>query len=68
MGLLKIGTKKLFVYDNQGVHHEMDPMCVLDFYVHESRQRTGCGHKLFEYMLRVSIFKITVFKYKAQIN
>ena len=26
-------------------------MCVLDFYVHESRQRSGCGRLLFEAML-----------------
>ena len=33
--------------------HEVEPLCVLDFYVHESRQRTGCGKKLFEAMLEV---------------
>ena len=30
----------------------MYPLCVLDFYVHESRQRSGCGKNLFEYMLQ----------------
>ena len=31
----------------------MVPLCVLDFYVHESRQRKGCGKRLFEAMLEV---------------
>ncbi|XP_033732010.1 alpha-tubulin N-acetyltransferase-like isoform X2 [Pecten maximus] len=52
VGILKIGHKKLFVYDRNGGVHELEPICVLDFYVHESRQRMGCGRKLFDYMLR----------------
>ncbi|CAG8708614.1 1219_t:CDS:2, partial [Acaulospora morrowiae] len=32
-------------------HHEIEPLCVLDFYVHESRQRSGHGKQLFEFML-----------------
>ena len=40
--------------DPSGVHHEVEPLCVLDFYVHESRQRSGCGRKLFEAMMQVS--------------
>jgi len=47
VGILKIGHKKLFVYSHHGAVHEMEPLCVLDFYVHESRQRMGCGRKLF---------------------
>jgi len=43
VGLLKIGKKKLFIYDQAGVLHELNPICVLDFYIHESRQRVGCG-------------------------
>jgi GNAT superfamily N-acetyltransferase len=54
VGLLKVGRKKLFVFDAAGAHHEMQALCVLDFYVHESRQRMGCGKALYEYMLRVS--------------
>ncbi|CAH8602065.1 unnamed protein product [Heterobilharzia americana] len=30
----------------------MCPLCVLDFYVHESHQRQGCGRKLFDFMLQ----------------
>ena len=52
IGLLKIGRKKLFVFDQAGTQHEMNPLCILDFYVHESRQRHGCGHAIFEYMLQ----------------
>lgn len=52
VGILKVGRKKLFVYDNSKAQHELEPLCVLDFYVHESRQRMGCGKKLFDYMLQ----------------
>lgn len=52
VGLLKVGRKKLFVFDAAGAHHEMQPLCVLDFYVHESKQRMGCGKALYEHMLR----------------
>ena len=31
-------------------------MCVLDFYVHESRQRMGCGRRLFDFMLKVHAY------------
>lgn len=37
----------------QSVQYEVNPLCVLDFYVHESRQRSGCGKRLFEHMLKV---------------
>ena len=36
----------------------MSPLCVLDFYVHESKQRCGYGKALFEPMLKVSCFII----------
>ena len=54
VGFLKTGSKKLFIYDRQGNQHEMEPLCILDFYVHESCQRQGSGKRLFEVMLRVS--------------
>jgi len=31
--------------------HEIEPLCVLDFYVHESCQRKGLGFALFRHML-----------------
>lgn len=52
LGLLKVGRKNLFLLDDEGKQNEMFPMCILDFYVHESRQRMGCGLKLFRTMLR----------------
>ncbi|CAB4423922.1 unnamed protein product [Rhizophagus irregularis] len=51
VGILKVGIKKLFVMDRLGRQHEIEPLCVLDFYVHENCQRSGYGKKLFEYML-----------------
>ena len=40
-------------------------MCVLDFYVHESRQRMGCGRRLFDFMLKVSAY-ISAFTFFSQ--
>ena len=48
VGLLKVGRKKLFLIDEAGKSNEMVPQCVLDFYVVETRQRSGCGKSLFE--------------------
>ena len=53
VGFIKVGTKKLFLYDTQGAQKEVSPLCVLDFYVHESQQRKGFGKKLYEHMLQV---------------
>lgn len=49
--MLKVGEKKLFVYDSRGQNHEMSPLCVLDFYVCEEQQRKGYGKSLFDMML-----------------
>jgi len=35
-----------------GAFKEIEPICVLDFYVHEGMQRKGVGSILFEYMLQ----------------
>ncbi|XP_015607951.1 alpha-tubulin N-acetyltransferase isoform X1 [Cephus cinctus] len=51
VGLLKTGSKNLFMFDDRGVHYQLQPRCVLDFYVHESRQRMGCGNVLYQHML-----------------
>eukprot|EP00762_Andalucia_godoyi_P002545 ANDGO_02706.mRNA.1 Alpha-tubulin N-acetyltransferase len=50
-GLLKVGHKRLFIRDEVGKIHEINPLCVLDFYVHESCQRSGIGLTLFNMML-----------------
>jgi len=52
VGFLKVGKKNLFMLDKQGEQNEVYPLCVLDFYVHESRQRLGAGRRLFETMLQ----------------
>ncbi|KAJ3124371.1 Alpha-tubulin N-acetyltransferase 1 [Nowakowskiella sp. JEL0407] len=52
VGILKVGAKKLFAVDEVGRHLKILPLCVLDFYVHESCQRKGYGKKLFEHMLK----------------
>lgn len=41
IGLLKVGLKKLFIRNEYGAIKEISPLCVLDFYVHESVQRGG---------------------------
>ncbi|KAF8569439.1 hypothetical protein P879_05708 [Paragonimus westermani] len=51
LGILKTGEKRLFLHDNRGVCTELEPLCVLDFYIHDSMQRRGYGKKLFDHML-----------------
>ncbi|KAH8325899.1 hypothetical protein KR067_009750, partial [Drosophila pandora] len=51
-GLLKVGTKNLFLFDEKGVCRRADQTpAILDFYIHESRQRRGLGKVLFDKML-----------------
>ncbi|XP_034482200.1 alpha-tubulin N-acetyltransferase 1 isoform X2 [Drosophila innubila] len=51
-GLLKVGTKDLYLFDEKGQTRKMEQSpSILDFYVHESRQRAGLGKRLFETML-----------------
>ncbi|XP_016070275.1 PREDICTED: alpha-tubulin N-acetyltransferase 1 isoform X3 [Miniopterus natalensis] len=58
IGFLKVGYKKLFVLDDREAHNEVEPLCILDFYIHESLQRHGHGQELFQYMLQVNNFVI----------
>jgi GNAT superfamily N-acetyltransferase len=51
VGLLKVGRKSLYVFDKFGDTKHVNAPCVLDFYIHESRQRSGLGKVLFEHML-----------------
>ncbi|EDL23247.1 RIKEN cDNA 2610110G12, isoform CRA_a [Mus musculus] len=53
IGFLKVGYKKLFVLDDREAHNEVEPLCILDFYIHESVQRHGHGRELFQHMLQV---------------
>ena len=51
-GLLRIGERSLFVRkEADAPYSQISPVCVLDFYVHESCQRTGDGKRMFEAML-----------------
>lgn len=51
LGILKCGTKRLYVRTRDLDLREIEPLCVLDFYVSKTHQRQGVGKQLFEYML-----------------
>ncbi|BFF97902.1 alpha-tubulin N-acetyltransferase 1 [Drosophila madeirensis] len=52
-GLLKVGNKDLYLFDETGQTRKVERApSILDFYVHESRQRAGLGKRMFETMLR----------------
>lgn len=53
VGLLKMGWKKLYLFNKKGLRTEAMVYCLLDFYIHETKQRNGYGIKLMEYMLKV---------------
>ena len=50
IGLLKVGKRNLFI-NYHGTIKEIKPLCVLDFYVHNTVQRGGHGKAIFEKML-----------------
>lgn len=52
LGFLKIGPKRLFLFDETAYLLEKDTLCVLDFYIHESKRREGYGKRLFDFMLQ----------------
>ncbi|TMW68119.1 hypothetical protein Poli38472_007791 [Pythium oligandrum] len=54
VGFLKTGVKHLFYITRKGEYVEMDPLCVLDFYVHEDCQRHGIGLLLFQQLLQTT--------------
>ena len=51
VGILKTGVRNLFYTNEFGKIVELSPLCLLDFYVHESCQRSGYGKQLYEFML-----------------
>ena len=51
IGFIKMGKRNLFYRGVGGQIKEIKPLCVLDFYVHESVQRGGHGKALFEIVL-----------------
>lgn len=52
VGILKMGSKNLFVRTQNAQFRELQPLCCLDFYVHFSCQRCGIGRLMFEAMLQ----------------
>merc|ERR1711920_142711 len=50
-GILRVGKRQLFVRRKPDAEYtQINPECVLDFYVHESCQRSGEGNSLFKFM------------------
>eukprot|EP00730_Choanoeca_flexa_P017814 TRINITY_DN8614_c0_g2_i2.p1 TRINITY_DN8614_c0_g2~~TRINITY_DN8614_c0_g2_i2.p1 ORF type:complete len:162 (+),score=17.10 TRINITY_DN8614_c0_g2_i2:196-681(+) len=54
LGLLKTGTKKLFLTDQYHRWHERQCPCVLDFYVVAAHQRRGYGKQLLDSACKAS--------------
>uniref|UniRef100_A0A2H8TSJ5 Alpha-tubulin N-acetyltransferase n=2 Tax=Melanaphis sacchari TaxID=742174 RepID=A0A2H8TSJ5_9HEMI len=53
VGILKMGWKKLCLYNKAvGFCKETMVYCLMDFYIHESRQHKGYGKYLIDYMLQ----------------
>lgn len=52
VGLIKMGWKKLYIYNKRGSRTEAMVFCLLDFYISETRQRRGYGIKLMDHMLK----------------
>ena len=51
LGYIKVGPKKLFLRDRICNFHERKTLCVLDFYIYDTEQRTGLGKEIFDFML-----------------
>uniref|UniRef100_A0A1X7TXP0 N-acetyltransferase domain-containing protein n=1 Tax=Amphimedon queenslandica TaxID=400682 RepID=A0A1X7TXP0_AMPQE len=37
LGFIKTGRKRLFLTDNRTLLHKVEPLCIMDFYVHETK-------------------------------
>ncbi len=48
IGYLKYSTRHLYFYTKKGKVYECDPICILDFYVLQSKQRNGIGKMLLD--------------------
>ena len=51
LGYIKVGPKRLFLRDRICNYHERKTLCVLDFYIYDTEQRTGLGKEIFDFML-----------------
>jgi ribosomal protein S18 acetylase RimI-like enzyme len=52
IGFIKTGYKNLYIRDLYGGMVNIRPLCILDFYVHETCQREGHGKSLFDHVLK----------------
>lgn len=52
-GLLRVGYKTLYLTDNEQNQYMEKAMCILDFFVVATEQRSGNGFKMFDAMLKV---------------
>ncbi|OUM57936.1 hypothetical protein PIROE2DRAFT_16932 [Piromyces sp. E2] len=66
IGYIKIGRKKLYLYDKDGICHELIPQSVLDFLITTTYQKRG--HHLFEYVLEKENIKVTNIAYDRPSN
>ncbi|CCD69460.1 Alpha-tubulin N-acetyltransferase 2 [Caenorhabditis elegans] len=51
-GLLRVGYKTLYLTDNEQNQYMEKAMCILDFFVVPTEQRSGNGFKMFDEMLK----------------
>ena len=51
LGYIKVGPKKLFLRDRICNYHERKTLCVLDFYIYDTEQRSNLGREIFDFML-----------------
>ncbi|OHT08297.1 Alpha-tubulin N-acetyltransferase [Tritrichomonas foetus] len=51
LGFVKIGPRHLFLWDRYGSQHEMNPICLLDFFTYQTEQRKGYGRKMIDRVL-----------------
>lgn len=52
IGFCKVGIRHLFIWDHAGGQHEINPLCLLDFFVCNECQRSGYGKKIYDAMLK----------------
>ena len=52
VGFIKIGSRRLFLWDKMGVQHELKTVCLLDFFTYPNCQRKGYGKKMIDRLLK----------------
>jgi len=51
VGFTKVGHRRLFLWDRSGFQHEMNILCLLDFFTFPECQRRGNGKRMIDRML-----------------